>query len=108
MWHTVTLLLEYDPRRSIDIDADGGRTATGQTIPILGERRLQMSLVETLDDLMMKFKGIDGLTKPLGSVAKLSEIDAVWYLMENPPAGVTCTIGAGTNITRSFRTMESI
>ena len=66
---------EYDLRQSTDIDADGGRRATGETIPIIGERRLQVSLVKAVDDLMMSFKVVEGLTKPLGSAAEMVRND---------------------------------
>ena len=38
---------------------DGSCTATGQEVPILGERRLQVSLMETPWDLLMSFKIIE-------------------------------------------------
>ena len=49
----------------------GGRMATGQEVPILGERRLQVSLMETQRDLLMSFKVIEGIQRPLGSVTEL-------------------------------------
>ena len=50
---------------------DGGKTATGQEVPILGQRRLQVSLLEIPDELMMNFKCLDELQQPLGSVSEL-------------------------------------
>ena len=50
---------------------DGGKTATGQEVPTLGQRRLQVSLLEILDELMMNFKCLDGIQRPLGSVSEL-------------------------------------
>ena len=51
--------------------ADGGRTASGETIPILGVRRLRISLVETVRDLTMNVKVIKGLSKALGAVSEM-------------------------------------
>ena len=36
---------------------------------------MQVSLVETIDDLMMNFKVIEGLTKPLGSITEMVRND---------------------------------
>ena len=52
---------DYKLQQVSEGQADGGRTASGETIPILGVRRLRVSLVETIRDLTMNVKVIQGL-----------------------------------------------
>ena len=51
--------------------AEGGRYASGETLPILGTLRLQVSLTEITKDLTMNVKVIQGLSKALGAVSEM-------------------------------------
>ena len=66
---------EYYPEYKIDEmyegQAEGGKSASGETLPILGVRHLQVSLTETVKDLTMNVKVIKGLSKALGAVSEM-------------------------------------
>ena len=66
---------EYYPEYKIDEmyegQAEGGKSASGETLPILGIRLLQVSLTETVKDLTMNVKVIKGLSKALGAVSEM-------------------------------------
>ena len=66
---------EYYPEYKIDEmyegQAEGGKSASGETLPILGVRRLQVSLIETVKDLTVNVKVIKGLSKALGAVSEM-------------------------------------
>ena len=51
--------------------AEGGQSASGETLPILGVRHLQVSLTETVKDLIRNVKVIKGLSKALGAVSEM-------------------------------------
>ena len=52
-------------------ETDGGRTATGEEVKIVGRRKLQVNLMGTTHDFMMNFKVIEGIRRPLGSITEL-------------------------------------
>ena len=63
--------LEYEIEEMYPGQAEGGRSASGETLPILGQRRLRVSLTETTKDLNMNVKVIQGLSKALGAVSDM-------------------------------------
>ena len=96
---------EYEIENIPDGQAYGGRTASGKTIPIPGERRLQVSLIETVQDFKMNFEVIKGLTKAL--CLRWWITDAASSSMEGPQVDAIFTIDGGMSITRSSFTMAS-
>ena len=65
----------YFPEYPIDQvgrgQAEGGTSASGETLQIQGVRRLRVSLTGAIKDLMMNVKVIKGLSKPLCSVSEM-------------------------------------
>ena len=55
--------------------AEGGRSASGETLPILGQRRLRASLIEITQDFNMNVNVIQGLSKALGAVSEMVASD---------------------------------
>ena len=62
---------EYPVDEVDEGQAEGGRSASGETLPIQDIRRLRVSLTETVKDLTMNVKVIKGLSKALGAVSEM-------------------------------------
>ena len=62
---------EYKIDEMYEGQAEGGKSASGETLPILGVRHVRVSLIETVKDLTMNVKVIKGLSKALGAVSEM-------------------------------------
>ena len=66
---------EYYPEYPTDeVDegqAEGGKSASDETLQIQGVKHLRVSLIETVKDLTMNVKVIKGLSKALGAVSEM-------------------------------------
>ena len=62
---------ECYPEYKIDEMYEGGKSVSGEALPILGIRHFQVSLIENVQDLTMNVKVIKGLSKALGAVSEM-------------------------------------